>query len=100
MITSGRAAELFNDNLTRCTVSVEFPDRFYDFFLASSREVAEKFRHTDFHKQKRKFKGSLYMMILMTGGKSEIQKDLQRIAKRRRADLESDLNYARYGWIV
>lgn len=89
MITSDRAAELFNDSLERCTASAEFLDRFYDLFLASSREVAEKFRHTDFPKQKRMLKASLYMMILMAEGKSEIQKDLQRIAKRHsRADLD------------
>lgn len=89
MITSDRAAELFNDSLERCTASDEFLDRFYELFLTSSREVAEKFRHTDFPKQKRMLKASLYMMILMAEGKSEIQKDLQRIAKRHsRADLD------------
>ncbi len=89
MITSDRAAELFNDSLERCTASDEFLDRFYELFLTSSREVAEKFRHTDFSKQKRMLKASLYMMILMAEGKSEIQKDLQRIAKRHsRADLD------------
>jgi len=82
MITSDLAAELFNDSLERCTASSEFLDRFYDLFLASSTEVAEKFRHTDFPRQKRMLKASLYMMILMAEGKTEIQRDLQRIAKR------------------
>ena len=89
MITSDRAAELFNDSLERCTARDEFLDRFYDLFLASSREVAEKFRQTDFPKQKRMLKASLYMMILMADGKTEIQGDLQRIAKRHsRTDLD------------
>jgi hemoglobin-like flavoprotein len=89
MITSDLAAELFNDSLERCTASPEFLDRFYDLFLASSREVAEKFRHADFPKQKRMLQASLYMMILATDGKAEIHRDLQRIAKRHsRTDLD------------
>lgn len=82
MITSDLTAELFNDSLERCTASSEFLDRFYDLFLASSTEVAGKFRHTDFPRQKRMLKASLYMMILMADGKTEIRGDLQRIAKR------------------
>jgi len=89
MITSEREAELFNDSLERCTASSEFLDRFYDLFLASSREVAEKFRHTDFPKQKRMLKASLYMMVLVADGKTEVQENLQRIAKRHsRTDLD------------
>lgn len=82
-------AELFNDSLERCTANSEFLDRFYDLFLASSTEVAEKFRHTNFVKQKTMLKTSLYMMILAAEGRDEIQAHLQRIAKRHsRADLD------------
>ena len=88
IITSDRTAELFNDSLERCTAGDEFLDRFYELFLTFSIKVAEKFRNKGFSKQKRLRKASLYMMILMAEGKSEIQKDLQRIAKRHsRTDL-------------
>ena len=81
-------AELFNDSLERCTANSEFLDRFYDLFLASSKEVAEKYRHTDFSRQKTMLKASLYMMILAAEGRTEIQAHLQRIAKRHsRTDL-------------
>ncbi len=89
MMTPDVAAELFNDSLERCTANSEFMDRFYDLFLASSREVAEKFRHTDFPRQKRMLKASLYMMILTGDGKTNTQENLQHIAKRHsRTDLD------------
>ncbi len=43
---------LLNDSFERCTARSRFLDRFYDLFLASSKEVAEKFSRTDFRKQR------------------------------------------------
>jgi hypothetical protein len=43
---------LFDDSLERCTANPGFLDRFYDTFMASSKEVAEAFKHTSFHNQK------------------------------------------------
>ncbi len=74
--------ELFNDSLERCTRSPGFLDRFYDLFLAASEEIAEKFKHTDFRKQKRVLRISLYMMMLVTEGKAEGDAYLKRIAHR------------------
>jgi hemoglobin-like flavoprotein len=58
-----RDAELFNDSLERCTARPGFFDRFYERFLASSEEVREKFKHTDWRKQKRALRTSLFMMM-------------------------------------
>jgi len=59
-----REIELFNDSLERCTRASGFLDRFYELFLASSEEVAKKFKHTDFRKQKRALKPEFYELWL------------------------------------
>jgi hemoglobin-like flavoprotein len=80
---------LFNDSLERCTARPGFLDRFYNLFLASSPEVAEKFSRTDFRRQKRVLKASLYMMMFAAEGKAEGHVHLQRIAKlHSRTDLD------------
>lgn len=86
--------ELFNDSLERCTRASGFLDRFYELFLASSEEVPQKFKHTDFRKQKRVLKISLYMMMLVTEGKVEGDAHLERIARlhsRRELDIKPEL---------
>lgn len=59
-----RNAELFNDSYERCMRRPGFIDRFYEILMASSQEVADKFAHTDFRKQKRLLKASLCMLML------------------------------------
>ena len=53
----------FNDSLARCQRNDQFFQRFYELFLASSEEVREKFRNTDFRKQRRMLQSSFYMLI-------------------------------------
>ena len=72
---------LFNDSLERCTARPELLDRFYEKFLASSEEIAEKFRHTDFNTQKKVLKVSFYLMMLAAMGRPEADTHLQRIAE-------------------
>jgi hemoglobin-like flavoprotein len=50
----------------RCRKQPTFLDRFYELFLASSPDVAEKFRDTDFEQQKKALIGSLEGMLLAT----------------------------------
>lgn len=73
--------ELFNDSLERCSANPDFLDHFYRTFIGSSPEVAEKFKHTDFKRQKILLKTSLYMMMLAAMGKSEADVHLARIAE-------------------
>ena len=72
---------LFNDSLERCRQKPGFLDQFYDLFVASSGEVAEKFAHTDMLRQKRMIALSLYQMISFAEGLPEGEVHLDRIAK-------------------
>jgi hemoglobin-like flavoprotein len=54
----------FDRSLARCTSQTRFLDLFYEKFLASSPKVGEKFKGTDFVRQKRALKASLHMILL------------------------------------
>jgi hemoglobin-like flavoprotein len=86
-------AELFNDSIERCSRSPDFLRRFYELFLASSDVVARKFEHTDFRKQTRLLKTSLYIMMLASGESGRVA-HLERLAKlhsRAGLDIEPEL---------
>jgi hemoglobin-like flavoprotein len=84
--------ELFNDSLDRCSGRPGFLDRFYELFLASSDEAAEKFERTDFRKQTRVLKASLY--IMMMAERPEFSAHMERIAtlhSRTELDINPEL---------
>ena len=86
--------EAFNDSLETCNTHPGFLDRFYEIFLASSTEVADKFKNTDFKQQQRFLKLSLYMMLMAALHKEEGNVHLQRIAERhssRDLDIKPEL---------
>src|SRR5579862_5735138 len=73
--------ELFNDSLARCLHGGQFFQSFYEAFLASSPEVSDKFRGTDFRKQRRMLQTSFYMLVeYMALGWPECEAYLERIA--------------------
>jgi hemoglobin-like flavoprotein len=73
--------EVFNDSFARCLRGGQFFQRFYEFFLASSAEVREKFQATDFRKQRRMLQSSFYMLMeYIAMGWPECQAYLERIA--------------------
>jgi hemoglobin-like flavoprotein len=73
--------EHFNDSLARCLKGGQLFQRFYDLFLASSPEVREKFRDTDFRKQRRMLQTSFYMLVeYIAMGWPECEAYLERIA--------------------
>ena len=73
--------ELFNDSLERCLRGGQFFQRFYELFLASSEEVRDKFRATDFRKQRRMLQTSFYMLVeYIVLGWPECQAYLERIS--------------------
>ncbi|HUY31787.1 MAG TPA: globin [Pirellulales bacterium] len=85
---------LFNDSLERCTASPRFLDRFYQLFMASSAEVADKFQHTDFATQKAALRVSLYIMMLAPYEGDEARANLQRLAtrhSRKQLDIKPEL---------
>ena len=88
-----RDVELFNDSIERCCCKPEFLRRFYTLFLASSDAVAKKFEHTDFRKQTRLLRTSLYIMMLASN-ESERIAHLERLAKlhsRAKLDIKPEL---------
>lgn len=66
----------------RCRASDGFLDTFYDRFLAKSPDVAEKFRNTDFSRQKLMLRESLLSMLTFNLGSEEARQDLLRLAER------------------
>ncbi len=76
-----RDIELFNDSYERCTAIKNFLPRFYQVFIASSPEVAEKFKDTDFRRQVRALKASLYLMLVAVQGYPEGVAHLERMAQ-------------------
>jgi hemoglobin-like flavoprotein len=78
--------EIFNESLDQCMKDPRFLDRFYELFLASTPEVAEKFKNTDMLRQKRILKTSLYMLMLAAQGLDEGMQHLEQIAQRHSRD--------------
>jgi hemoglobin-like flavoprotein len=86
--------ELFHDSLRRCTASPNFLERFYELFLATSPEVAEKFNGTDWLRQKRMLVASFYLMMMAEETGTEGDPHLERIARlhgRRRLGVPPEM---------
>jgi hemoglobin-like flavoprotein len=66
----------------RCRTSDGFADTFYAHFLSKSPEVVEKFRRTDFSRQKLMLRESLLAMLLFNLGSDDARAELQRLALR------------------
>jgi len=74
--------ETFDQSLARCNGTAGFLDRFYERFLAMSPKVAEKFRNTDFVRQKRALRASFHIMLLAAGdGEDGAERHLGSLAK-------------------
>ena len=59
------ALAIFETSLKRCEARPDFLDVFYENFLASSPEVAEKFAGTDFARQKEALRASFHHLLLV-----------------------------------
>jgi hemoglobin-like flavoprotein len=66
----------------RCRASSGFIETFYTHFLAKSQEVVDKFRGTDFARQKVMLRESLLAMLLFNIGSEEARQELERLAER------------------
>ena len=66
----------------RCLSSNGFLDTFYEIFLAKSDDVRQKFRGTDFTRQKRMLRESLLMMVMFNRDPKGVQVDMARLAER------------------
>ena len=86
--------EEFSASLGRCHATPGFINRFYDLFVASSPEVAEKFRKTDLEHQRRKMSSSLYALVLAIEGGDAATLYLDKIAlqhSRKHLDIRPGL---------
>lgn len=83
--------QTFLASLKRCLAAPEFLLDFYGVFMASSEEVREKFRHTDFERQTRVLADSLWVLAVAAQGDADslAQGALPRLAARHsRKDLD------------
>ena len=71
------------ESLGRCVECETFLERFYELFMSSSPEVAKLFRNTDFERQKRVLRDSLYVMLVAAGTtKGPAHDEVERLAGR------------------
>lgn len=68
----------------RCRQSGAFFDTFYEILLGKSPEIAAKFVHTDFARQKLMLKQSLLEMLNYYCGIERTRKEIERIGKLHR----------------
>ena len=79
----------FDTSLARCLAEEAFLARFYELFVESSPAIAEKFRHTDFERQRRAMGASLYVIVLALEHGEAAMIYLDQIAKQHsHADLD------------
>jgi hemoglobin-like flavoprotein len=93
-MTTEQAVEVFEGSLTRCLEAGDFMGAFYERFMGASEEVRERFAHTDFDKQKRVLKESLYLMSRACLGHAEGLEHLESVARshsRRYLDITPSL---------
>ena len=79
----------FDASLACCLADRAFLTRFYDLFVESSPAIAEKFRGTDFQRQRRATAASLYVIVLALEQGEAATLYLNQIAKQHgRGDLD------------
>lgn len=87
--------QIFEDSLARCNADPAFLDHFYETFLAASPRVREKFRDTDFTRQKRALRASLHGMLLAADAREEELEhylgDLAHLHSRKMLDIGAEL---------
>lgn len=90
-----RTLGIVDSSLQRCTREPRFFDRFYERFLDASPKVRERFAQTDFVRQKRALRGSLWMMLLAaedeTNGPERYLRSLADLHSSRQLDIGAEL---------
>ena len=77
-------SEIFRASLKRCLADNAFLHDFHELFVASSPEVREKFKDTDFPRQTRVLADSLYLMAVASESKEDAVawSELDRLGER------------------
>lgn len=84
----------FQESLGRiASEQTAFFDLFYQLFIAANEEVAEKFKHTDFERQKRVLRESLkeLLMFFLSHRITPYMKGLARVHDRSHRDIRPEL---------
>ncbi len=72
----------------RCEAAGDFAARFYDALLAASDEIAPLFARTDFEKQRKLLRASVYIMVTRDVEDARARATLERIGRsHRRSEL-------------
>jgi truncated hemoglobin YjbI len=80
--TDHETIRLTRESLGRCIACETFLQRFYELFTASSPEVGNLFRNTDFERQKRMLRDSLYAILVAAGTtKGPAHHEIERLAR-------------------
>lgn len=74
-----RTLEIYNDSFEYCLSREGFLPRFYELFTHASPEVRETFRNTDFERQTRILKKSLYVLTMASVGTDDARNELLRL---------------------
>lgn len=75
---------LFLDSFERCVQNDQFLKVFYEIFLGSAEDIPAFFKHTDFAKQRRILKLSLYEMITVSAKRTADPSVLSALTQRHR----------------
>jgi hemoglobin-like flavoprotein len=75
---------LFLDSFERCVQNDRFIKVFYDIFLGSSEEIPAFFTRTDFSRQRRILKSSLYDMVAASARRAADLSALSMLTQRHR----------------
>jgi hemoglobin-like flavoprotein len=90
-----KTLQILEDSLARCNADSSFLEKFYETFLASSPKVREKFKDTDFTRQRRALRASLHVMLLAAEdeekGPERYLKDLAQLHSRQDLDVGAEL---------
>lgn len=68
-------------SFVRCEITGDIGERFYTLFLNASPEIARHFEQTDFAKQRKLLRGSVYTMVTRDPRDEKARETLQRIGE-------------------
>ena len=83
------AAERVQASFERCETDGDFAEQFYEIFLGSSDEIAPLFAHTDFSRQRKLLRATVYVLVTRAVEDPAARETLERIG---RSHAHSGLN--------
>jgi len=75
------AAETVRASFERCEANGDFAEQFYEIFLGSSDEIAPLFADTDFSRQRRLLRATVYVLVTRAVDDAAARETLERIGR-------------------